>query len=161
MSHQRHPNTAAAAFAALMLLATPLPSLGESGHGGQSASASVRIRVVVQPYVQILRNSHPAVLSAQGGNTVTAEQQLSIRTNQAHGFCIDLIAADLSAPPTQWHVQASAGDPIALSPQGNGYRLCGHRPGSHAFTLVHRFQFEGSQQTTEPAWPLLASIAQP
>lgn len=138
-----------------MLGANPAPSLGESQRGAQSASAVVRIQVVVQPYVRILRNQHPRTLSQQAHGT-EAEQQLSIRTNQAHGFCLDLIPADAGSR-LQWHLQSAHGDDISITPLAQGYRLCGHRQGQYDISLNHRFP----DTTPGEPWPLLALLSQP
>jgi len=144
--------TAAALLAALLV---GLASSDALAQATQSASASVRIQVIVQPYVHIQRNQHPAFLISADGAT-SAEQQLHIRTNQPHGFCLDLNPAQ---PGTrlQWDLQVVAGDSVTVSPVGPGYRICGDRPGVYQLTLIHRFQ-----HTPQPTpWPVFAALANP
>jgi hypothetical protein len=143
---------------ACCLLLAHGPARGESSVGSQSASASLRIQVIVAPWVRILRNDHPAALPTQGGEPVTAEQQLTISTNQPRGFCLDLVPA-ATAANLGWQLQAVSGAGVTFTPQGEGYRLCAPRHGTYPLTLTHRFQPQPAGHA--PAWPLLAQLAQP
>ena len=105
-------------------------------HGG-SASASVRIRVVVPPVVRVLQDLHPRSLDVASEERLRAEQKLVVSTNMRRGFCLDL--QNTVSPTSHWRLRSVGGDAVEITPQGDGYRLCGNRQGLYTLVLEHEF----------------------
>lgn len=147
-------------LAGLGLMLSSAAALAQSGAGlnGASASATVHIRVVVPPVVRVLQDVHPRALEPTADPTVTAEQTLVVSTNIRHGFCLDL--RHNGPPGTPWQLRSVGGDAVAISPQGDGYRLCGDRPGLHTLVLQHEFQPVGTDAPdTALPWPVRTELA--
>jgi hypothetical protein len=146
-------------MAGLCLLFSPLTSQAESTlgiHGG-SASATVRIRVVIPPVVRVLQDLHPISLEAAVDDRLRAEQRLVVSTNMRQGFCLDL--QKHIGPDTAWNVQAVGGDAVVITAQGGGYRLCGDRQGVYTLVLQHEFQPAGSVGNVGAlAWPVRTEL---
>lgn len=141
------------------LLFSPFSALAESSVGvnGASASATVRIRVVVPPVVRVLQDVHPRALEAATDQTLTAEQTLVVSTNIRQGYCLDL--QNNSRPGTPWQLRSVGGDAVVISPQGDGYRLCGDRPGIHTLVLQHEFQPGADGLAAPLPWPVRTELA--
>jgi hypothetical protein len=144
--------------ASLGLLLTPLPSLGESAlvTGGTSASASLRLRIVVPPVVRVMENSHPQRLDAGADGALSAEQRLVVQSNMKHGFCVSLSLAVQGIE--HWQLQTAPDNGLSLSPAGDGYRLCSTRPGRYTLVLQHRFGVASPGSATLPYWPVQTEI---
>lgn len=112
-------------------------------HGG-SASATVRIRVVIPPVVRVLQDLHPSSLNAAPDDRLRGEQRLVVSTNMRQGFCLDL--QNNISPGMPWQVQSVGGDAVVITAQGEGYRLCGSRQGTYTLVLQHEFQ------PASPSW---------
>lgn len=141
------------------LLISPLSALAESSLGlnGASASATVRIRVVVPPVVRVLQDIHPRALEPVAAQTLTAEQTLVVSTNIRQGYCLDLQTS--RHPGTPWQLRSVGGDAVVITQQGDGYRLCGDRPGIHTLVLQHEFQPDASGPATPLPWPVRTELA--
>jgi hypothetical protein len=146
-------------MAGLCLLFLPGAAQAESSMGvhGGSASATVRIRVVVPPVVRVLQDQHPSTLNATPDERLLAEQRLVVSTNMRQGFCLDL--QHNISPGTPWHVQSVGGDAVVITAQGGGYRLCGDRQGVYTLVLQHEFQPAASiEHGAVLAWPVRTEL---
>ncbi|MBX3608415.1 MAG: hypothetical protein KF871_00850 [Hydrogenophaga sp.] len=143
----------------LIGLALPLSALPESRlvtGSGQSASATVKLRVVVPPIVRVLGNQHPAAIAVADGS---AQQELEVLTTMRQGFC-----AVLSLNTTgvrQWSVQSNSAG-VQVMRAGDGYRVCAPRNGRYRVALEHRFELDvaGSALTTaQLPWPVQTELS--
>lgn len=146
-------------MAGLCLLFSPVTAHAESSMGvhGGSASATVRIRVVIPPVVRVLQDLHPISLDVANNDRLRAEQRLVVSTNLRQGFCLDL--QKHVRPDTEWNVQAIGGDAVVITAQDGGYRLCGDRQGVYTLVLQHEFQLAGSLGDGGTlAWPVRTEL---
>lgn len=127
------------------------------GLQGASASATVRIRVVIPPVVRVLQDRHPSLLDAAPADRLRAEQQLVVSTNLRQGFCLDL--HNHLSPDTGWDLKSVGGDAVVITAQDGGYRLCGHRQGVYTLVLQHEFQPVRSLENGRAlAWPVRTEL---
>jgi hypothetical protein len=147
--------TCAMLATALALLA---PAIGHSSSSmafnGQSASASVEIRIVVLPSVRILGDSHPQQLVASLGQPIEALQKLTISTNVPRGFCLQLQSTQ--GAQAGWRLQQLEGDDVSIAPSQGGYRVCGGRNGTYNLVLKHGFSAPDSNLAM--AWPVRTEL---
>lgn len=157
------PSSARALRCRLALLTTlllaPASGWSESRVGVDGAGASVRFQVIVQPYLRLLRNSHPPTLAVTGNDPIHAEQRLTVATNQANGFCLDLLPTGPGAALQSKRLSVS-GAAVEVSPMGSGYRVCARRHGTFDITLNHEFQTTGALPSAVSPWPLMAALGQ-
>ena len=144
----------------LGLVLAPLATQAESqmvSGDSPSASASVHIRVVIPPVMRVMENSHPLVLERPAdGGALSAEQHLVVLSNMRQGFCVNL---RMAAPGVeQWQLSASADSGVTLQPTGDGYRVCGPRPGRYNVVLRHQFDFSPATQQSAQGWPVMTDI---
>lgn len=140
--------------AALVGAACPKPVQAESALGSQSATAQVRITVLVPPMLHLVGNHHPDRLEAAGEGRWQGVQLLTFRTNLRTGACIGLNQQSSSAA---WGVQAMSG-PVRLEGDRAGYRVCSVGPGLVTAELRH--VFEGQvDQGVPPVWPVMVSAS--
>ena len=123
--------------ACLVALLAPVASHAGSAAGSTSASAQVRIDVVVAPVVRVLANSFPVLPGTTTQRPQTVSQRLVVSTNVRHGFCLNLHADGHIAGG--WRVRSIGDDPVQVDAVGNGWRVCGHRQGLHTLLLEHEF----------------------
>lgn len=148
---------ACATLATALALLTPAIGSASSSmaFNGQSASASVNIRIVVPPTVRILSDSHPEQLSsATPGRPIEALQTLTISTNVQRGFCLQLQSSQ--AYQEGWRLQQTGGDDVSITPAQGGYRVCGGHNGT--YTLVLKHAFSTSESNFAIAWPVRAEL---
>lgn len=118
---------------------------------GQGASASLNIRIIIPAVMQVLENSHPALLESDQ----PAEQRLVVLSNMRHGFCVTLRQTE--PQPIGWRLQNASDEPgVELSAVADGYRLCTHRPGRYSLRLRH--EFGASAQQAALAWPVRTEL---
>ncbi len=147
--------TCATLATALSLLTPGIGSASSSmGFNGQSTSASVTINITVLPTVRVLGDSHPQQLTATQGRPIEALQQLTISTNVARGFCLQLHAAQVSEEG--WRLQQLDGDSVSIAPSQGGYRVCGGHNGTYKLVLKHEFSSQGSNLSM--AWPVRTEL---
>lgn len=148
-------------MAALPILCMALwPSSGRSEsslgvHGG-SASASVRITVMIPPIVRVLRNVHPGQLEVIAGNRAGGRQELVISTNMHQGFCLDL--RNPASPDMPWQVQPVQGSEVTINPTAGGYQICGLRKGTHTVRLQHEFLVPAGASGSGLPWPVQTDL---
>lgn len=139
------------------LLLVPASGVGETVQTGQaSASASLRIRVVIPSVMQVLENSHPDQMDTPAGGDWSAEQRLVVVSNMKRGFCVTL---RLSTPEVDaWRLQTEQAGGITLSPVNDGYRLCAPRAGRYTLLLLHEFEAAGNNTSASLRWPVQTDI---
>jgi len=138
MCTQRHRLVSPLICLGLLLFSTATAQAESSmGLHGGSASASVHIRVVVPPVVRVLQDLHPRLLEVTPEERLRAEQKLVVSTNMRRGFCLDL--RNNVSPASHWRLRLVGGDAVEITPQGDGYRLCGSRQGLYTLVLEHDF----------------------
>lgn len=142
----------ASTLATLVLLLAPLPAAAEASlaTGAGKASASLNIRIVIPPVMQVIENSHPAQIDG----TQPVEQRLVVLSNLKGGFC-----ASLRVDPDQlrdWQLQTDEIGGISLQPVTDGYRLCASRPGRYTVRLQHDFGAQSTQAAR--AWPVQTEL---
>ena len=147
--------TCATLAAALALLT---PAIGNTSSSvtfnGNSASASVEIRIVVPPSVRILGDSHPPQLMATLGRPIEALQKLTISTNVQRGFCLQLQSTQ--GANAGWRLQQIDGDDVSIAPSQGGYRVCGGRNGTYNLVLKH--EFSAPEGNLAMAWPVRTEL---
>lgn len=145
------------ALTALAMALSPAPSLGESvvARGGQGASATLRLRVVIPPVVRVEENSHPQLLEALRNGTFGGEQKLVVVSTMKRGFCVTLRVADPQW--SGWQVQTAPQNGVSLTPVGEGYRLCTARPGRYALLLRHEFA-SAPANLAAARWPVQTDL---
>lgn len=148
-----------ATLATALALLTPAVGGASSSiaFNGKSASASVNIRIVVPPMVRILGDSHPQELAIAQGRPIEALQKLTISTNVARGFCLQLQSTQKSE--AGWQLQQLDGDKVSITPSQGGYRVCGGRNGAYTLVLKHAFSItENNENLAMMAWPVHAEL---
>lgn len=144
-----------ATLATALILLSPSLGMASSGVGynGQSASASISIRVVVLPSVRILGDAHPQELAVTPGQPVQALQKLTISTNVTRGFCLQLQSTQRAEDG--WKLQLIDGDGMSVAPSQGGYRVCGNSHGTYSMLLQHEFATTASARM---AWPVRTEL---
>jgi hypothetical protein len=120
--------------AATWLLPASGQAEGQFALPGQSASASLNIRIIIPAVMQVLENSHPERLDSNQ----PVEQRLVVLSNMRHGFCASLRLSDTTV--ASWQLQADEVGGVTLQAVADGYRLCASRPGRYILRLQHEFQ---------------------
>lgn len=139
-----------------------LAAMSEHGHCQpfqRTASTNLQVRIVVPPYVRILSNVHPRTLEVRIDTPVVAEQQISVVTNEPHGFCLDLTMA-APTEDLQWGLHSIGGGGVTFTPSGDAYRVCSVRDGTYTFTVRHLFQWSPREGGGVAPWPIQAALAQ-
>jgi hypothetical protein len=144
---------------ALLVLVVPLRALPESSlvtGANASASASVRLRIVVPPMTRVLDNRHPANLWAAGG-APEAQQELVVQTTMRQGFCARLRLT--SDEVREWTVKARAPN-VSVQRTGDGYRVCAPRHGRYTLALHHEFALRTPLDQRAPMpWPVQTELS--
>ncbi len=135
-------------------LLIPVSSQAEAGWApaGRSASASLDIRIVIPPVLQVLENAPSPQLQPDGAGAWLGQQRLVVVSNLKRGFCAHLRAPDGRAEG--WTLDLPAGSGVLAERAADGWRLCSQRAGRHQLDVQHRFQASGSV----PAWPVATDI---
>ena len=113
------------------------------GSGG--ASASVRIRLVVEPMLRLLENRQSAwAINPDNGNAV-AQQKIVIASNLRDGFCVDLSQGtasnnNSSTSNPAWQITPLQASGAQILPTTSGYQVCGSRPGLYTLVLQHELR---------------------
>ena len=131
------------------------------GSGG--ASASVRIRLVVEPMLRLLENRQSAwAINPDNGNAV-AQQKIVIASNLRDGFCVDLSqgTADThtdtdantiaSSNGPAWQITPLQASGAHILPTTSGYQVCGSRPGLYTLVLQHELSRAQALQASAAA----------
>lgn len=141
------------ALAAGAVLLAPLPATAEASMatGGQNASASLNIRIVIPPVMRVIENSHPLQVSGEQ----PVEQRLVVLSNLRRGFCANLRLSDPAL--VSWQLQTEQVGGVTLQPVADGYRLCASRPGRYTLRLQHDFGTAARQQAFM-AWPVQTEL---
>ena len=149
-----------ALVASLALLAVPTPSRGDSmlvtGGDSAGASASLNFRIVIPPVIRVMENSHPLQLMASADGALSAEQRLVVLSNMKRGFCVTLRLATPGVD--RWQLDTPSASGVSLSPAGDGYRVCGTRPGRYTLGLRHEFGVN-TPVTQALHWPVQTDIS--
>ncbi|MGE0350780.1 hypothetical protein [Hydrogenophaga sp.] len=157
MSAAKHPLFLALAASALVL--APSTSIGESVLASTGkASATLELRIIIPPVMQVLENSHPLRMDAEASGDWSAEQRLVVVSNMKRGFCVTL---RMSAPEVEaWRLNTPKTGGVTLNPVSDGYRLCAPRPGRYTLLLQHEFAAATTQRTNTGAlrWPVQTDI---
>lgn len=143
-----------AAVAVLALALLPASALAEARRaisGGQAA-ASVGIRVVVPPVLQVLENVPQHRLEQDATGAWRGQQRLVVVSNLRRGFCAHLRAAATDA--SGWSLDTGAQPGVLTERVADGWRICSLRAGRQQLELQHRFPPAG----TAPAWPVATDI---
>lgn len=123
---------------------------------GASASATVKLRVVIPPMVRVLGNQHPPSIALVDA---AAQQELEVLTTLRQGFCAVLRLNTTGV--RDWSVRSSSAG-VQVLRTGDGYRVCAPRNGRHRVALEHRFNIDGAldrlSATTLP-WPVQVELS--
>lgn len=143
-----------------LTLAMPGTSIGESvlitGASNSGASASVDIRIVVPPVMQVLENSHPSQLGVAVDGQWSAQQKLVVMSTMKRGFCVTL---RLATPEVDgWQLQTLQEGGTTLSPVADGYRLCTARAGRYTLLLQHAFAADNALSGQALRWPVRTDL---
>lgn len=141
------------ALAAGAVLLAPLPAAAEASRatGGESASASLNIRIVIPPVMRVIENSHPEQIDVRQ----PVEQRLVVLSNLRRGFCANLRLSDPAL--VSWQLQTEQVGGVTLQPVADGYRLCASRPGRYTLRLQHDFG-TAARQHAFMAWPVQTEL---
>jgi hypothetical protein len=155
MSAAKHPLFPALAAGVLVL--APSTSIGESVlTSAGKASATLELRIIIPPVMQVLENSHPVRMDAEASGDWSAEQRLVVVSNMKRGFCVTL---RMSAPEVEnWRLRSPQSGGITLNPVSDGYRLCTPRPGRYTLLLQHEFDATQKTASSELRWPVRTDI---
>lgn len=153
---------ARSSLTALVFLAFAMPgtSIGESvmatGTRSTGASASVDIRIVVPPVMQVLENSHPTQLGVAVDGQWNAQQKLVVMSTMKRGFCVTL---RLATPQVDdWQLQTPQEGGATLSAVTDGYRLCTARAGRYTLLLQHAFAADSASSGEALRWPVRTDL---
>lgn len=145
---------------AALALGMPATGMGESvqvsGAGGTGSSASVDIRIVVPPVMQVLENSHPAQLGVSEDGQWSAQQKLVVMSTMKRGFCVTLRLA--TPQVNDWQLQTSQEGGTTLNPLADGYRLCTARAGRYTLLLQHAFAADNALSGEALRWPVRTDL---
>ncbi|HEX5739598.1 MAG TPA: hypothetical protein VFY22_13900 [Hydrogenophaga sp.] len=143
----------------VLTLGVPGTSFGESvlvsGTRNAGASASVDIRIVVPPVMQVLENSHPSQLGVSVDGQWNAQQKLVVMSTMKRGFCVTL---RLATPLDGWELQTQQVGGTTLSAVADGYRLCTARAGRYTLLLQHAFAAAPPQAGNALHWPVRTDL---
>lgn len=147
------PARVATALTAGAVLLAPLPAGAEASRasGGDSASASLNIRIVIPPVMRVIENNHPQQIDARQ----PVEQRLVVLSNLKRGFCASLRLSDPAL--AGWQLQTEQVGGVTLQAVADGYRLCASRPGRYTLRLQHDFGATSRQQAAM-AWPVQTEL---
>lgn len=124
---------------------------------GASASATLKLRVVVPPIVRVLGNQHPTTIPVAD---LSARQELEVLTTLRQGFCAVLRLN--TSGVRDWSVRSSNAG-VQVLRTGDGYRVCAPRNGHHRVALEHRFSLEGMpidpMSTAALPWPVQTELS--
>lgn len=158
-AHLPPHSSAAALLLAAGLLLVPAPGRSESSMAGQmrGSSASLDFRIVIPPVMQLLENSHPALLEPAASGARNAQQRLVVVSNMKHGFCVTM---RLEAPQVHaWRLRAARpSDGVSLQAVIDGYRLCSARLGHYTLLLQHEFDETTDEAAKAMPWPVRTDI---
>lgn len=144
----------------VLTLAVPGTSIGESvlitGARSTGASASVDIRIVVPPVMQVLENSHPTQLGVSVDGQWSAQQKLVVVSTMKRGFCVTLRLATPQVDGWQLETQQEGG--ATLDAVADGYRLCTTRAGRYTLLLQHAFATENPLAGDALRWPVRTDL---
>jgi len=143
-----------------LTLGMPGTSIGESvlvtGTRSTGASASVDIRIVVPPVMQVLENSHPVQLGVSVDGQWSAQQKLVVMSTMKRGFCVTL---RLATPQVDgWQLQSLHEGGATLSAVADGYRLCTARAGRYTLLLQHAFAADNPLTVDALRWPVRTDL---
>ncbi|MBA4264006.1 MAG: hypothetical protein C0453_02900 [Comamonadaceae bacterium] len=147
---------------ALAALALGMPGTGMSesvlisGVANRGASASVDIRIIVPPVMQVLENSHPMQLGEPVDGQWSAQQKLVVMSTMKRGFCVTL---RLATPQVDgWQLNALQEGGATLRAVADGYRLCTDRAGRYTLLLQHAFATENPLAGDALRWPVRTDL---
>jgi len=145
---------------AALVLGIPSTGMGESvlvsGSGTGGASASVDIRIVVPPVMQVLENSHPVLLGAPVDGQWSAQQKLVVMSTMKRGFCVTL---RLATPQVDgWQLESLQEAGATLTAVADGYRLCTARAGRYTLLLQHAFATGNPLAGDALHWPVRTDL---
>lgn len=145
---------------AALALGMPGTGMGESvlvsGAGGTGTSASVDIRIVVPPVMQVLENTHPSQLGVAVDGQWNAQQKLVVMSTMKRGFCVTLRLA--TPQVNDWQLQTPQEGGATLSPLADGYRLCTARAGRYTLLLQHAFAADNAFSGEALRWPVRTDL---
>ena len=145
---------------AALALGMPATGMGESvqvsGAGGTGSSASVDIRIVVPPVMQVLENTHPSQLGVAVDGQWNAQQKLVVMSTMKRGFCVTLRLA--TPQVNDWQLQTSQEGGTTLNPLADGYRLCTARAGRYTLLLQHAFAADNALSGEALRWPVRTDL---
>ena len=128
------------------------------------SSASVDIRVVVPPVMQVLQDMHPLNLATgmPDNGVFSSTQRLVVFSNLKSGFCITLQQASIKID--KWSVEptTTTNGVTLTSMASSGYLLCSKALGRQTIDLQHTFKLKtGTPLFSAFPWPISWSIASP
>ena len=145
---------------AALALGMPGTGMGESvlvsGAGNSGSSASVDIRIVVPPVMQVLENSHPSQLGVSVDGQWNAQQKLVVMSTMKRGFCVTLRLA--TPQVNDWQLQTPQEGGATLSAVADGYRLCTARAGRYTLLLQHAFAADNALPGEALRWPVRTDL---
>ncbi|MDO8903127.1 hypothetical protein [Hydrogenophaga sp.] len=145
---------------AALALCIPRTGMGESvlvsGAGSTGASASVDIRIIVPPVMQVLENTHPEQLGVAVDGQWSAQQKLVVMSTMKRGFCVTLRLATPQVEGWQLHSLQQGG--VTLSTVADGYQVCTARAGRYTLLLQHAFAAESTVAGDALRWPVRTDL---
>lgn len=145
---------------AALALGMPSTSMGESvlvsGAGGTGSSASVDIRIIVPPVMQVLENTHPSQLGVAVDGQWNAQQKLVVMSTMKRGFCVTLRLATPQVDDWQLNTLVESG--ATLDAVADGYRLCTARAGRYTLLLQHAFAADNAPSGEALRWPVRTDL---
>lgn len=145
---------------AALALGMPGTGMGESvlvsSAGNTGTSASVDIRIVVPPVMQVLENSHPSQLGVSEDGQWSAQQKLVVMSTMKRGFCVTLRLA--TPQVNDWRLQTAEEGGTTLSAVADGYRLCTVRAGRYTLLLQHAFAADNAVSGEALRWPVRTDL---
>lgn len=145
---------------ACLALGSPGTGIAESvlvtGTGSGGASASVDIRIIIPPVMEVIENTHPSQLGMPVDGEWSAQQKLVVHSTMKRGFCVTL---RLAAPQVEgWRLQTIQQSGTTLSEIADGYRVCTTRPGRYTLLLQHAFATDNMAVAPALGWPVRTDL---
>jgi hypothetical protein len=130
--------------------------------GGNGTSASVDIRVIVPPVMQVIENSHPTQLGVPVDGQWSARQKLVVHSTMKRGFCVSLRLAAVEVEGWRLRATTQGERSATLQAVADGYRVCTDRAGRYTLVLEHAFATERATSGAAPppalGWPVRTDL---
>jgi len=140
----------------LGLLAGPCLAEAALDQSGRGATARLNFVIKIPAVLQIIDNSHPSQLQANGDGVAVAQQRLELQSNLKQGFCV--LLRQPKADGLHWSLQALSGSPATARPVQGGYHVCFRQPGRHVVNLQHSFTAPPTAMPAVWSWPVMTEV---